>query len=507
MSFIKNYLYDLKQFTLIGISGVILYLFQSKAELIYLVLMQALIFAMLNISVFLISKFQSQNLLRKNNRLYSNPDVKSKSGDVKSQFYLESQVSGFHEILRLSRDERREREDEIISQLRSLSDIVTQETEAAGPMFVEQSEHCTKLAHATRDVGGHFREIGKNMVGLKDRTKIMRSEANVLSSTNSEISSSVRNSLDMIDKASSTMSHTGSSMNTLEKATGQIGSAVDLIAKIAKDTKLLALNATIEAQRAGESGRGFAIVASEVKQLAEETDKATQQITSLINQTKEAVGEVIRSVDLSQSVFDKLQETSNATMTTIDQHHSKVTEILDVIEDASQCTDSVVSTMNVADESMSSAFLMADDAVEKSQKILEDIEKMSTTIALSVTSAWNVAKSCPTKRYSYQVETHIKYFDDVIKCHFCDISEGGVKVKTDNIPDTIDTGSRIELYFPDVDKYVSIYTLERDGNSITGRFKDGLNLSYINNIDQYESLAGAYDDEEDLICLFDDEAA
>ncbi len=508
MDFIYTFCGRFKQFIIVFLSGIILYLFQSDVQVIQLIVIQLAIVILYMASVSVILKYIPSNAQHSNKSgLIDLPIGKKSTAQVSKIDHLENQISGFNEVLRLSRQERRDREDEIIAQLRGLSDTVTQETEAAGPMFTEQSDHCTKLANATKQVGVHFEEIGQNMTGLKDRTQTMRTEASGLANTNSQISESVKNSLAMIDEASTTMSNTGTSIDTLEKATGQIGNAVDLIAKIAKDTKLLALNATIEAQRAGESGRGFAIVASEVKQLAEETDEATQQITSLINETKNAVGDVIKSVDLSQNVFDKLQNTSNATMETIEQHHSKVTEILDIIEDASQCTDGVANTMSVADGSMNEAYVMADAAVDRSQKILEDIEKMSTTIALSVTGAWNVAKSCPTKRYSYTVPTHIEYFDQKIECQFCDISQGGVRIEASDIPLSINIGSKVELYFPDVDKYASIFVLEKDESSLTGRFKDNFDLTYINNIDQYESLSGAYDEEEDLICLFDDEAA
>ena len=206
--------------------------------------------------------------------------------------------------------------------------------------------------------------------------------------------------------------------------------------------------------------------------MRKKTDRATQQITSLIDETKHAVSEVVQSVELSQNVFEKLQETSDTTMETISDHHSKVTEILGVIENTSQSADEVVSSMNDAESSMNEAFVMADDAVERSKNILVDIEAMSTKIALSVTGAWNMAKSRPTKRYIYNVETHIKYFGQIIDCSFCDISLGGVKIHVPNLPNRIDIGSEIEIFFPDVGKYLSIYTLQKDADSLTGRFQD-----------------------------------
>ena len=425
---------------------------------------------------------------------------------------LEEQINGFYEVLVLTRGDRREREEEIISQLKHLSETVTKETEDSVPMFLTQAERCTKLTNATKEVGGKITEMGTHMDDLKTSTQTMRVEANHLSTTNSEISQSVRNSLDMVDEASQTVSQTDSSISVLEEATAQIGDVVDLIAKITKDTRLLALNATIEAQRAGEAGQGFAIVASEVKQLAEETDNATQKISSLIHQTKEAVSEVVKSVDLSQEVFDKLQAASNTTMSTIDHHHSKVVEILQAIENGSNCADDVVQIMNDVNTSMIDAFELSDEVAANSVKMTNDVEAMSTNIALAVHAAWKVAQSYPTTRFLYNKDTHAIVGDSRadeqrIECKISDISKGGAGLTSDLWPSSMRVGVKLRLYIPETEEYIETIILDMRENLIGTRFYEEFDVDKIDNIEQYDTISfnSSEGTEQVDVSLFDED--
>jgi methyl-accepting chemotaxis protein len=168
-----------------------------------------------------------------------------------------------------------------------------------------------------------------------------------LASSVAEISRQVDASARIAGEAVDQAQKTDGRISQLSQAAARIGDVVDLIKNIAEQTNLLALNATIEAARAGEAGRGFAVVASEVKALAEQTAKATgeigQQITGIQAATQESVG-AIKEIS---STIEKLSEISSTIAAAVEEQGAATQEISRNVQQAAQGTQQV--SANITD--------------------------------------------------------------------------------------------------------------------------------------------------------------
>jgi methyl-accepting chemotaxis protein len=160
-----------------------------------------------------------------------------------------------------------------------------------------------------------------------------------------EISQQVQESNAIAASAVRQADETDSRINALSQAANRIGDVIKLITSVAEQTNLLALNATIEAARAGEAGRGFAVVAQEVKALAAQTAKATDEIGIQIAGMQTATQEAVGSIKMISSTIGKISEITTAISAAIEEQGAATQEISGNIQRTAAGTSQVAGTI------------------------------------------------------------------------------------------------------------------------------------------------------------------
>ncbi|NVK19390.1 MAG: methyl-accepting chemotaxis protein [Methylocystaceae bacterium] len=171
-----------------------------------------------------------------------------------------------------------------------------------------------------------------------NNVQTVASAAEELSNSINEISRQVAESSTMAAQAVEQATSTNTTMKELAEAATKIGQVINLITDIAEQTNLLALNATIEAARAGEAGKGFAVVASEVKNLANQTAKATDEISSQVQTIQATTNDAVEAIDAVSNMINHMNEVSSAIAAAVEEQGAATQEIATNVESAAYGT-------------------------------------------------------------------------------------------------------------------------------------------------------------------------
>ena len=192
----------------------------------------------------------------------------------------------------------------------------------------------------------------------------------------SEVSSQMSASTTIAKRAVERAKRTDEIVTSLADDARRIGEVVSIIQSIAEQTNLLALNATIEAARAGEAGRGFAVVASEVKALANQTAHATEEIDQQIRSIQSVTGEAVGAIREIQDIIREVSSLSANVAAAVEQQAATTLEISRNTQQAAQGTQEVVTNILQVREGVDST----GEAAQESLKAAADLNRQATML-------------------------------------------------------------------------------------------------------------------------------
>lgn len=257
------------------------------------------------------------------------------------------------------------------------SDTLAQTSQRSSEAIQLQNDTTTQIATAMEQMTSNIREINDNA----DTANQAASDAIQNTEDGKAVVSATITKIDSLSTNIDEVSHV---ISQLASESDNIGTVLDVIRGIADQTNLLALNAAIEAARAGEQGRGFAVVADEVRTLASRTSQSTDEIQSMIQRLQTGTQKAVTAVDVSKKTSDLTVEQAakaEQSLNEIERLIGVISQVSDHIANATNQQSQVAEEVNVRISELSHMTVEAVSDTEYIAKASQDLKKSSTQMS------------------------------------------------------------------------------------------------------------------------------
>jgi len=246
------------------------------------------------------------------------------------------------EQVRAAEAERKKMMADIADQFQSTIGSIVNSVSTASSELQASAGSLTRTAETTEQLSA---DVASASEQASINVQTMASAAEELSMSVSGIARQVWQSTEIASKAAGQAEETDARVGRLSVAANRIGDVIKLITAIADQTNLLALNATIEAARAGAAGKGFAVVAQEVKTLAAQTAKATEEISVQIAEIQGTTTDSVAAIKAIGGTINQIQEIATAIASAVEEQGAATQEIARSVQQAAEGTSQVATNI------------------------------------------------------------------------------------------------------------------------------------------------------------------
>ena len=253
-------------------------------------------------------------------------------------------------------------------------DSIKERVDAANTNATDQNERSEQVSASMNNILESASEVSTNMESAKDSMQI----ATVSAEKSREESEKMRS---IFSDLTNDFSANLTTIEELANHSQEISSILDTISGIAEQTNLLALNAAIEAARAGEQGRGFAVVADEVRSLAQKTQESITNIRDMIERLNSSSQSALNSMQDSQSRVQETESRVETSVEAVDAVNEEINNIKQIIQKVAIAAKEQADMINNVEHNVSQMNQLSQDTLDKTQAVNSDTQGLSTQMA------------------------------------------------------------------------------------------------------------------------------